>query len=328
MRRSNTLVVAASALAGALMLSGCGADASPGGGETTSGPSEDGALRTVTVGMAPIATAGAIYAGIEQGFFEERGIELRFETASGGAALLPTVVSGSIQFATATPVSLLQARDQGLDVRAVAGWTSALDEGSNVNVVRSFAPEITSAEDLAGKRVAVNTLNGMGDLTIREAVRAHGGDPAAVEFVELPFPEMHAALEQGNIDAAWVPEPFGTILEDAGAHVVTYPSEDSVPGHPSQLFFTSAALAEEDPELVADMAAAINDSARYANENPDAVREGAENVVELDPDILGRIVLEQFNPEMPVDRLTALGDLMYEQGMIESPPDIEGLVGR
>ncbi|WP_127129423.1 ABC transporter substrate-binding protein [Georgenia sp. SYP-B2076] len=312
------------ALAAALVLGACGdGNAS---GEEAGG--EDGEVRTVTVGMAPIATAGAIRAGMEQGFFEKHGIELKFETGTGGAALLPSVVAGHIQFATATPVSLLQARDQGLEVRAIAGWTSALEEGSNVNVVRALDPGITTAADLQGKRVAVNTLNGMGDLTIREAVRSNGGDPDAVEFVELPFPEMQAALEQRNIDAAWVPEPFGTLLEDAGAHVVTYPSDESVPGHPSQLFFTSTELAESDPDLVEAMAAAIRESAAFANESPEAVREGAAEVVDIDPGILKRIVLEQFNPEMPLERLTALGELMYSDKMIKNPPDIEGLIGR
>lgn len=311
--------------AAALFLTACGGDDTTNEAGATG---EAGEIRTVTVAMAPIATAGAIHAGIEQGFFEERGIELEFETGSGGAALVPGVISGQIQFATATPVTLLQARDEGLPVQAIAGWTSALDEGSNVNVVRSFDPAIQDAGDLPGKVVAVNTLNGMGDLTIGEAVRRNGGDPDAVQYVELPFPEMLAALEAGNIDAAWVPEPFGTLAEDAGAHVVTYPSEESVPGHPSQLFFTSAALAESDPDLVEDMAAAISESAAFANENPDAVREGARNVVEMDDALLERIVLEQFNPEFPEERLTELGDLMFEAGMIQNPPDIDGLLGR
>ncbi|WP_255446942.1 MULTISPECIES: ABC transporter substrate-binding protein [unclassified Diaminobutyricimonas] len=299
------------------------------GGDTTTGDqpaSEVGEVRTVTVAMAPIATAGAIHAGVEQGFFEKRGIELKFETGTGGAALVPGVMSGHIQFATATPVTLLQARDQGLDIRAVAGWTSALEEGSNVNVVRALDPAIKSAEDLEGKRVAINTLNGMGDLTIRAAVRAHNGDPDAVQFVELPFPDMQAALEAGNVDAAWVPEPFGTILEGAGAHVVTYPSDDSVPGHPSQLFFTSGELADSDPELVKDMAEALKESTAFANENPDAVREGAKKVVKLDDALLAKIVLEQFNTEIPVERLTQLGDLMFEDGMLQKPADIKGLV--
>jgi NitT/TauT family transport system substrate-binding protein len=308
----------------ALSLSACAGEPSA-TGETPSGG--DVEMRTVTVAMAPIATAGAIHAGVEQGFFEKRGIELKFETGTGGAALVPGVISGHIQFATATPVTLLQARDQGLDIRAIAGWTSALEEGSNVNVVRSLNPDIKSAEDLEGKKVAINTLNGMGDLTIRAAVRANGGDPDAVQFVELPFPDMQAALVAGNIDAAWVPEPFGTILEDAGAHVVTYPSEGSVPGHPSQLFFTSGDLAKSDPDLVQDMADALKESTEFANKNQDAVREGAKNVVQMDADLLGRIVLEQFNPEIPVERLTKLGELMFEDGMLKKPADIKGLIG-
>ena len=55
---------------------------------------------------------------------------------------------------------------------------------------------IKSAKDLEGKKVAVNTLKNIGDTAVRESVRKAGGDPAKVKFVELPFDQMPAALDE------------------------------------------------------------------------------------------------------------------------------------
>ena len=189
-----------------LALAACG-----GGDEGSSdGSTAEGEVREVTVGALPILPTAALYAGIEEGFFADHDLEVTVETGQGGAALVPGVMAGQIDFATSNPVSLLQARERGLDVRVVAHWTSALSEGDgDINgVVASAGSGLESAADLAGKRVAINTLNGLGDLTIREAVEQDGGDPESVQFVELPFPDMPAALAQGNVDAVWVPEPF------------------------------------------------------------------------------------------------------------------------
>lgn len=313
--------------AATLSLAACG-----GGGEESEGAAtptaEDGEPRTVTVGMLPILPTAALHAGIEQGFFADHGLELKVESGQGGAALLPAVVSGQMQFATSNPVSLMQAAEQGLDVRVIAHWTSAKSEGGeDVNGVLSKADSgIDSAADLAGKTVAVNTLSGMGGLTIREAVRKDGGDPDAVKFAELPFPDMPAALEQGNVDAVWVPEPFLTILLDSGAHVVTYSSKEAVTGHPTQLFFTSGKLAEEDPELVEAMTEAINETLDWAEANPDAVKAAVPSFLDMDPALLEKVRLEEFGSDLRREQLEQLGQLMVDDGLLKEEPDLDSLL--
>lgn len=311
-----------------LVLAACGG----GGSEpaATGTPAEDGGgeLRPVTVGMLPILPTAALYAGIEQGFFEDRGIELTVETGQGGAALLPAVVAGQIQFATSNPVSLLQARGRGIDVRVIAHWTSALADGdTDINAVVSSADSgIDSPADLEGRTVAVNTLNGMGGLTIREAVRQDGGDPDAVQFTELGFPDMPAALDAGNVDAVWVPEPFLTSLRDAGNTVVTYASKESVPGHPTQLFFTSGELVESDPQLVEDMTAAVEETLEFADANPDEVKAQVSTFLDVPEEVLAEITLEEFGTDLRRDQVEQLGELMVEDGLLEGEADVDGLL--
>ncbi len=109
---------------------------------------------------------------------------------------MPAVVTGEYQFGFSNVTSLLVASSQGLPLKAVAPGNSTTGEpGKDFSaVVVPDDSDIQDAADLAGQAVAVNTLNNIGDTTIRKVVDDAGGDPTAVEFVELGFPDMPAAV--------------------------------------------------------------------------------------------------------------------------------------
>jgi len=300
------------------------------GGSDDNG-SDDGGLREVSVGMLPIVPTAALHAGIEQGFFEDHGIELKIESGQGGAALVPAVMAGELEFATSNPVSLLTAADKGLDVRVVSHWSAdheKADDAINA-VVATKDSGISSAKDLEGKTVAVNTLRSMGDLTINEAVRLDGGDPSEVKYVELPFPDMPAALAKGNADAVWVPEPFMSGLLADGNVAVTNPTVVAVAGMPTQLMFASSSFAKKEAELVNDMTAALEETLAYAQKNPDAVRA---QIREVNPNITAEtakaIKLEEFGTDLREAQIARIGDLMVSAGWIDKEPDLPALLGK
>lgn len=313
------------AMAGALTLAACGegdpsSTASGGdGGSTAEG------LTEVTVGTLPILPTAVIELGIDQGIFEDEGLALDVETGQGGAALLPAVMSGSMDFATGNPISLLQARDQGLDVRVVSSYT--YDTADGVHAVLALKDSgIESAKDLEGKTVAINTLKSMGDLTIMEAVAQDGGDPSKVTFVEMPYPNMEQALDRGDVDAVWTPEPFMTIIRDGIGSVVTYPGVESVEGHPTMMFFSSGSFIESEPETVEAMSTAINAAMDYATEHPDEVRAKAVEALGLDEALADKVVLEEFGGPVRTDVVKAFGELMNKYELLENPADVDGLL--
>lgn len=316
MRRIATIV----AVAAVALTAACG-----------EGEDDDG-VRDVTIGLLPASVTAAIHVGIDQGFFEEEGLNLSVETGQGGAALLPAVSSGQMEFASSTPVSLLLARDRGLDVRVIAPWTGdgTAAEGTveSANVVLAADPAIRGAADLDGRTVAINALTSVGDLTIREAVRQAGGDPDGVTFVEMGFADMPAALAQGNVDGVWTAEPFISSLIAEGHHAVEGTNNsDAVPRMPTQLIFTSGSLIESDPDLVAAMTRALEKTLAYAGEHPDAVRAHVPTVLsELDPDIVARLDLDVYDTEVPREPLVRIGELLDLEGWIENPADIDGLL--
>lgn len=315
------------ATVGIVLLAGCSGSAIDTDGE---------GLQDVTIGMLPAAATAAIFVGIEEGFFEAEGLNPILESGQGSAALLPAVVSGQIDFGTGGPVSLLVARDQGLDVRAIAPWTGDAITGNgeipSANVVIATDPDIKTVLDLAGKTVAVNALRSVGELTLREAMRSAGGDPGQITFVELGFADMPGALAQGNVDGIWTADPFISNLIAGNAHAVDGTlNSDAVPGMVTQVVFTSQTLIDRDPELVEAVARAFQRTLEYVNDgNLEAVRAKVLTVLpQLDPGVLELLNFEGYY-DTEIDRapLERIAELMDLEGWLNAPADIDGLLMR
>lgn len=284
-------------------------------------------LRSVTMGILPIVPSVALQVGIDQGIFEEHGFDVTLESGQGGAALLPAVMSQQMEFAISNPLSLMLAVGEGLDVRMVTGYSHAIKSGDDINSIWALADSgIERPSDLEGKAVAVNTLKTMGEVSINTLVENDGGDPSKINYVELGFPDMPAALEQGNIDVAWVPEPFQTILKDTGAELISYSTQETMPGVATMSVVTSGALADAEPEFVAEFVAAVDEATAFAQENPDVVRETLTTFLEMDKALADKVLLEDFGAEMDREAMQTLADRALEYGVLSNPVDMDAFM--
>lgn len=322
-RHSSRLPRAAGAVLAALSLlavAACGSDGSSGDGSASG-------MKDVTVGVIPIVDVAPIYLGKEKGFFKDHGINLSLESGQGGAAIVPGVVSGDFEFGFSNVTSLMLARDNGLPLKVVApGNFSTGEEPDFSAVVVPDDSPIKSAADLAGKTVAVNTLKNIGDTTVRESIRKAGGDPSTVKFVELAFPDMPAAVANGDVDAAWVVEPFVAVAKSQGDRVVAWNLVDTAPNLMIAAYFTSEQLAQKQPELVDDFTAALDESLEYADSHPDEVRDIVQTYTEIDADLMSKVTLPKWGTEINRDSTQKLADLALQDGLLKKPADLDALL--
>jgi NitT/TauT family transport system substrate-binding protein len=298
------------------------------GGGSGSGSAAGGGTDKVTVGVIPIVDVAPIYLGKEQGFFAKRKIDLTLQTGSGGAASVPGVVSGQYQFAFGNVTSLLVARDKKLPLEVLTNGVSSVGvQGKDFGavVVRSDSP-IKTAKDLAGKRVSVNNLKNIGDTTVRASVRKAGGDPSKVQFVELPFPDMPAALAGKRIDAAWVVEPFLTQATSQGARPVAWNFVDAAPNLTVATYFTSEKMIATEPDLVKRFTEAMNESLAYAQSHPDAVRNILKTYTKIPADVIAKMTLPKFPSEVNRASIETLATLAKQDGLVSSAPDVDALL--
>jgi NitT/TauT family transport system substrate-binding protein len=306
-----------------LALSGCGA---PGADQTAE--ADETGLTTVAVGLALVGNNAPIFLGDAKGFFEDEGLELDLQPVTGGAAVVPSVISGSWQFGNSNLVSVMVARDKGLDVRLVAAGGSANPSGEmdGSAVIVSADSPIKRPADLVGKKVSVNTLANVGDTTVRYAVEQDGGDQSSIDFVEVAFPDAEAALNNKQVDAAWTTEPFLTQAVNNGARLIsnTYIAVD--PNLTITGYFATGQLIQDQPELVEKFQKAMNKSLEYAQANPAEVREIIGTYTNIDPALREQMVLSNFAVEFNREGVRKLGEAAFRYGTLSEEPNLDELL--
>jgi len=311
-----------------LALAACSSGSPSGCGSAQDQGSDQQSQEQITVGVIPIVDTAPIWLGKEKGFFADEGLDLNIETATGGSAIVHGIQSGTYVFAFSNLISVMVANDKGLDMKFVAnGISTTGDKKSDVgSVLVKSDSKISSPKDLSGKKVSVNNLSNIGDTTIKWIVEEDGGDPSSIEFVEVPFPDAPAALENGIVDAAWILEPFQSSAMEAGARRLSSNFSEFDPELDVAGYFTSAKYVQENPEATEKFTNAMNKSLEYAQEHPEEVREIVGTYTKISEEVRADMVLPRFRSEFNREAVQKLGNAAQEQGTLSKPVDVENLL--
>jgi NitT/TauT family transport system substrate-binding protein len=317
MRRNlAALLFATSLLAGA-----CGSN-SPAAPSSPSQPDK------VTVGVIPILDVAPIYLGKQKGFFSKHNIDLNLAQAQGGAAIVPAVVSGQYQFGFSNMISLLIAQTKNVPIKVVCNGNNSTGQDGNdfaALMVKADSP-IKSPKDLAGKKVAANTLKNIVDTSVRASVRKDGGDPSKVQFVELAFPQQPAALQSGQVDAVFVVEPFQQAVLAQGGRKIASSYVDTAPNLTVASYFTSTKLLGENPDLVKRFTDAMKESLAYADAHADESRQIIGTYTQITQDVIAKVTLPKWPADINKESVQKLAELARQDGLLDKAADVNALL--
>ena len=325
MRKGLGLRVAALllALAFAVGMAACGDDDDGDGGG-----GGDGGATTLRVGVIPIADVAPLYLGMKKGFFEEEQLTLKPQLAEGGAAITPAVVSGDFQIGFSNTISLLIAASQDLPVQIISqgvlAGTTEEDAWADLLVLKDGP--IKEPQDLEGKTIAVNTLKNICEVTIKASLEKEGVAVDTLEFTEVPFPDMNAALEGGRVDGACVVEPFVSQGKAGAARGIDPFYVRTAPDLTVATYFTSTQYAEQNADVVDRFVSAMNKSLTYAQSHPDEVRDVLLEYTEIPPEAAEAIKLPVWRPDLNEPTIELLSELSLKYGLIEEEPNLDELI--
>ncbi|GLW35360.1 hypothetical protein Areg01_82960 [Actinoplanes regularis] len=289
--------------------------------------SADDSVTRLEIGVVPVIDVAPLYLGIAKGFFSSRKLEVTPKPSQGGSIIIAAVVAGSQRIGFSNNTSLLIAAAKGLPLRIVAAGNQA-SEGDYAAVFAPGDSAIGSPADLAGKSIAVNNLNNVGPLSINAALQASGVDIARIKYVEIPFPDMAAALAQHRVDAVFAVEPFASAIKAAGdAKLVLRPYPLVAPHFPVASYFTSESFAASDPDVVDRFRQGMNESLAYAQSHPDEVRGILPSYVKLTPEVAARVVLPEWSTDVGAPLLRRTAELALKYGYLKTAPDVTRLMG-
>ncbi len=289
-------------------------------GNTTDTPPSGPANAKIRLGVIPIVDAAPVYIALRKGYFKDEGVDVELKQIQGGAAGVPLLVNGELDVTFGNWVSFLAAQAKGAaDLKFVAdGYRGK--PGMFLVLAPPDTPLHTAA-DLAGKKIAVNTRGNVAELAVRAAMKAQNADPAGVQFTEMAFPDMQAALQRKDIDAALVVEPFITrAAQQIGAVTVL----DTMAGQAEDLpiggYATSAKFARENPIVLDAFRRALTKAQRDASTRSE-VEAVITDYAKVDKSIAAVLHFGSYPNSIDVARLRKVVDLMRANGMLTGDVD-------
>jgi len=270
------------------------------------------------IGYIPIADCLQLYVAVEQGFFAAEGLNVETRPMQGGPILSLAVEAGELNIGWSNVISLFQAQTQGFSFVLLAPGALE-DDGPHLThslLVRGDSP-LQTVGDLAGRTVAVNALGNVNDLAVSVLVEATGKDPQAVRMVEIPLPDMEAALTSGAVDAALMAEPFlssslarGTRLLVAAPHAV-FGREFMIAG-----WFAKADWAAANPGCAAAFRRAVDKASAYITAHPTEMPGVLARNTKLAPNTAATIALPAFSSGLDQAAMQRVIDMTAVNGSI------------
>lgn len=135
--------------------------------------------------------------------------QLQTKIFNAGPSLMEALFADEIDIAYVGPGPALNAfqKSRGEEVRVVAGAAA-----NGVSIVATPSSKIENFQDLKGKKLATPQLGNTQDISARHFLKNNFGSESLKNIVPVPNAEMAGLMSRGEIAAAWVPEPWGTLL--------------------------------------------------------------------------------------------------------------------
>jgi NitT/TauT family transport system substrate-binding protein len=252
------------------------------------------------------------------GLFKKYGIDVDVQIVSSGEAAAAAIVGGTADIGAANVVSLVLAHERGVGFTFVApGAEYTGSAPTNALIVAKNSP-IHGPKDLIGKTIGVIALGDINTIAIRAWLERSGVDAKSVRFLELPNPQMSAAIDRGAVDAAIVSSPaLAPAMQTGRVAGLPYSAV-------SEHFAINAWYAKKDwvaahRDTVARFTRAVTEAQLWANKNHADSAKILIADAKLDPDLVASMTRATFAPKLEDTLIQPLIDLMAKYGRIAAP---------
>jgi NitT/TauT family transport system substrate-binding protein len=308
---------AAGIAAAALLLAACG---SGGGSGTSSGGS--GQATSITVGYVPYSDDVALFLAKDKGFFARHGLNVTLTAAANPVAVVSSMISGQVQFGFITTPVLINVNTKGTPLKCVStvdGQQPAPPAPDSTALVAAKGSGITSVKDLAGKKVATVQLASLNSLSVDVLAKRAGVSTAGIQLIQMPFPQMPAALSQGRVQAAVIVAPFVNEALAQGATVINRPNQVLYPHGTVTCLSALGSYIGQHAATVTAFHAAMNEAVAYAKAHQSAAKSTLAKYLTLTPAVAQKQILStDWDPVLHPATVTQIEGYMREFGVIHT----------
>ncbi len=295
----------------------------------------------IVVDAVPTGDEAGLYIAQDNGYFKQQGLTVTIKSILGGEPGMADLQSGTAQIIVGNYVSFILAQiarsypagtpqAKPIDMRIIADG-SHMRQGNQAIYVMPGS-RIKNVADLTKyhAKVMVNTKDNVGQVLLGSLFKENGLNLNHIqqEFPSLKggFPEMIGDLASGKVDAAWLPEPFGTIAQESiGAMPLVDFDQGSLQNFPIGAYIGTKQWVQSHPDTVAAFLRALEEGQQVADTNRAAVETGLESKANLglyaaSPLQAATMTLDTYPLEMDIPTMQRVSDAMFEFGLEPSLP--------
>ena len=206
---------------------------------------------------------------IVKGYFEkELGVKVNIVEFQAGD-IRNTLVSKDIDFALLGSASAVQGISSGIDIEVI--WIHEVLGDAEQLVVKKDS-NINSIKDLKGKKVATPYTTTT-HYSLLKALELNGMSEKDMTLLDMQMPDLYAAWQRGDIDAAYAWEPTLSNLLKEGRSIISSKDMAAKGVVTSNVEVVRREFAERYPDLVTKYIKAVNKAVNLYNENQeDAIK--------------------------------------------------------
>jgi NitT/TauT family transport system substrate-binding protein len=307
---------------------------SPSAAATSPSPSPSPALTSVRYGLPtapPAITTVGVYFALENGFFEEEGLDVEVVAYPGSTTATRALLSRDADIVMTGGDSAYLAWQNGAPIKIIS---SPVAKGTDVMVAN--AP-ITSIAELGSKRFAIADPGSTAEVLGRIILEDNGVDPDSLQWVSIGSPpDRIRALIADTVDVTaatiLILEPVLQAIEAGEVNVLTSFAEE-FPDIPLAYNITRDDVIEENRDMLVRFLRAEIRGYMWATENPaEAAAIAAANIPESDPDLMvqgmeGLVDLEVYGLDGGIagDQITKSQEALVQTGrlrQVSEPTDV------
>lgn len=297
---------------------------------------DEGTLKDVTLNeVAHSIFYAPQYVAIENGYFEEEGINLKLVTGFGADKVMTALISGEAQIGFMGSESSIYAYNEGNSDYAV-NFAQLTQRAGNFLVSRKPIDNF-SWDMLKGTTILGGRAGGMPEMVLEYILKNNGIDISTdLEIVQnIDFGLTGGAFAGGQGDFTVEFEPHATALEKEGTgYVVASLGVDS--GYvPYTAYSAKKSYINKNPEIIQGFTNALQRGMEYVNSHSseDIAKVIAPQFPDTDADTIA-VIVERYKSQdtwkndlvFSKESLTLLQDILYEAGVIKEYAPYSDLV--
>ena len=268
-----------------------------------------------------------------KGWYESRlGVPVEWFTYNAGPSATEAIFGGALDvtYIGPSPVLNAYAKSKGAEIRILAG---AANGGSSILVRKGVV--VATVADLKGKKIATPQLGNTQDVQLRALLTENGFNITQTGGDATILPTQNADLlnlfQTGDLDAAWAPEPFASVLElEAQASNFLEDRDTNV-----TMLISSAAFLKDRPDLAKKLATAHRELTDWIKANSAEARTlavaelkaitGKEPKAAVLDKAVGRVVLTHEGSRPSLEKMVAGAKAA---GFIKDSPALDPLLSQ